>query len=459
MFFDMDHHLENLNQKYEQKGFAFFTLYARPKIGKTSFLNTFSKEKKCLYYKAMPVQEKENFRLFKEAAVSCLGNTPELKKARRFLDLFRFLAKEAREERLLLILDDFPALFAGNRWLNNSFQSLIKNEWNNSNLFVIVCKPDYLYAKEASLETDIIRLRPFTFFEMRILYPDFTPEEQVLLYAVTGGTAGYLKYFKKEVPLHTSIEELFFHEDGALYRIPESYLQKYFREQAPYHTIGLAIRDQKRKLHEISDYTEQSTSAASSMLSTLCSHGIVKKLYPVTEDSNSRRTLYFIKDSVFRFFYTFAAPYRSLIEQGNGHDVFVQHVLPALHEYMKPVFEDICRQYLEHLRQIGSFPFACDGIGRWWGQHPTKKRTEMVPIAAVNDTDVLLGSCFWTDEWLDWNALYELQTHATLFPHEQKWYFLFAKSDFVGGLETLGGNTVRVFTLEQMCTTYDTLHM
>ena len=65
---------------------------------------------------------------------------------------------------------------------------------------------------------------------------------------------------------------------------------------------------------------------------------------------------------------------------------------------------------------------------------------------------MLLGACFWTDEWIDLDALTQLQKHASLFPHSTKWYILFAKSDFVSGMETIFGDSVKVYTLEQMCT-------
>lgn len=49
------------------------------------------------------------------------------------------------------------------------------------------------------------------------------------------------------------------------------------------------------------------------------------------------------------------------------------------------------------------------------------------------------------------DALYDLRKHASLFPDEEQWYYLFSKSDFVSGFETISGNHVHVFSLEKMC--------
>ena len=136
---------------------------------------------------------------------------------------------------------------------------------------------------------------------------------------------------------------------------------------------------------------------------------------------------------------------------GNGQEIFNQYVLPALDKCLKPTFETICRDFLALEQEMGTAPFTMEQIGMWWGQHPTKKRTEYVSIAASAQDKILLGTCFWTDEWIDLEALHSLRKHASLFPDTKQWYYLFSKSDFVSGFEVISGSQVKVFTLEQMC--------
>ena len=90
-------------------------------------------------------------------------------------------------------------------------------------------------------------------------------------------------------------------------------------------------------------------------------------------------------------------------------------------------------------------------VGMWWGQHPTKKRTEYISIAASWEDQILLGDCFWTDDWIDADGLSRLQKHAGLFPEKEKWYYLFSTSNFVYGFEAMSGSHVRVFSLDKMC--------
>lgn len=276
-------------------------------------------------------------------------------------------------------------------------------------------------------------------------------EEQILLYSITGGVPAYLQYFPADCCVREKLRELFFTADGIFYRLVEARTREYYSASSVMRAILSAIGTETKKLQEICDYTNLTPSAAGSLLSSLASRNLVSRIVPVTENQGSRRALYLISDGIFRFWYTCVLPYLSEIEVGEGAQVFEKQIVPLLEDYTIRVFPDICRDFLELEEKAGRTPFPMQRIGRWWGQHPTKKRTEYISIAAYSRDNIMLGACFWTEDWLDVDALYDLQKHASLFPDEEQWYYLFSKSDFVSGFETISGNHVHVFSLEKMC--------
>lgn len=452
MFLDRDSYIEKLNTLYHGENFETAVLCSAPGMGKTTFLQQFSTQKNCLYFRAALTTEKENFHALKQEAIRVLGENKKLTDARRFAELFRAIGKAASEQRLLFIIDDYPHLIKQNRRLSTLIQNYIKKEWTTSRLFLIFCKPVDAYEKEAAQNPNVMLLRPFTFFETRQLFRHYTLEEQIYLYGITGGVPGYFQHFDPSLSLQENLFQLFFRESGTFYRLPEEYLRIHAPLPELAHSALLTLKSQRRKLHEICERTELTPSAAGSLLTGLDALKLTEKIIPVTEEEGSRRTMYRICDGVFRFWYTFVSPYVNQIAMGHGRDFFENEVLPQLNTYFKDTFEDICIQFLFLLKQTDQAPFPYERIGSWWGQHPTKKRTEYVPIAASNENNMLLGACFWTDEWIDLDALTQLQKHASLFPHSTKWYILFAKSDFVSGMETIFGDSVKVYTLEQMCT-------
>ena len=308
----------------------------------------------------------------------------------------------------------------------------MEQEAPSCRLFAILCKSSSLWEKESPREEQAFRLRNFNFFETCRLYPDLSLRDQLLLYSVTGGNPGLLEYFSPEFSVCDNLEKLFFQEKGSLYRLVPGKLQRHYGNSPLMGGILAAIGSTPRHLQEICDRTELTPSAASSLLSSLEKHGMTEKLVPVTEPSSSRRALYRISDSAFRFWYTCIYPFQGEIETEKGREIFHNQVLPGFSVYLKAAFEDICRDFL-------------------------RLDTEYIPIAAAGKKQILLGACFLTEDWLDADALSSLQKHAGLFPDREKWYYLFSTSDFVSGFEAISGSHVRIFRLEDMCRTMNDL--
>ena len=448
MFIDKDQLLEKLNRLYSSAASCCVSLYSYPGEGRTRLLKEFLKGKKALFYKASCVPWQENFRLLRELCLRSLGE--DFASVTRTSGLIKALKKASLTDPLVLVLDDFQYLSARNRRLFPYLQDLEK-EASSSRLFVILCKPSGLWEKESPGETSCFRLRSFHFFELCRLYPELSPMDRLLLYGVTGGNPGLLEHFSKERSVEENLENLFFQEKGSLYRLVPERLQRYYGNSPFMGGILSSIGPDFRHLQEICDKTGLTPSAASSLLGSLESHGLTRKLVPVTEAPSSRRALYRISDSAFRFWYTYVYPFQSEIENAEGRDIFRRQVSPCLSSLLRSAFEDVCRDFLLLEQQLGCAPFPLDQVGMWWGQHPTKKRTEYLPIAAAGEDKILLGACFLTDDWLDADALSVFQKHAGLFPDREKWYYLFSTSDFVAGFETISGSHVRAFSLEKMC--------
>lgn len=449
MFLDKGNILSDFNHLFNTEASCHISLYSHPGMGKTRLIQELSKSRKTLYFKASPLSFEENVRMLKALCIRQFQT--EFEQAKKITDILKLLAKRSEQEPLLVIFDDFPHLAAGNRRISTLISSFFNRVSKDANLFLVLCKPASAYEKECTKEKHTFFLKPFVFFEMRMLYPEMPLEEQMLLYSITGGVPAYLQHFNPQISVKDNLFRLFFQENGVFYRLVPSRTREYYSASSVMRSILLSMGHEDKKLQEICDDTGLTPSAASSLLLSLSSHNLTERKVPVTEDHTSRRAVYSISDGIFRFWYTYVFPYQSEIELRQGEAVFNTFVLPALDSYTKNTFETICREFLVLTDEMGTAPFPMKNVGKWWGQHPTKKRTEAIPIAAYDNNKILLGACFWIDEWLDIDALYKLQKHSSLFPNMEEWYYLFSKSDFVSGFEVISGNHVHVFSLEQMC--------
>ena len=101
---------------------------------------------------------------------------------------------------------------------------------------------------------------------------------------------------------------------------------------------------------------------------------------------------------------------------------------------MGKVFEEICKQYLWKLLLAGKCPVQFSSLGRWWGNDPKSKQQAEIDILAEQDKDTaLFGECKWTNEKVDLGVLETLVKRSELFPYQNKYFYLFAKSGFTKG--------------------------
>jgi AAA+ ATPase superfamily predicted ATPase len=118
------------------------------------------------------------------------------------------------------------------------------------------------------------------------------------------------------------------------------------------------------RISEIASKTGMETGATSHFLDTLIQLGIVEREMPVTEaaqgKTRSRKSLYTIKDNLFRFWYRFIPGIIDII-QHNSTEKAWEFIAEGFSAYMGRVFETMCRQYLWRENTANRLPFFSAG--------------------------------------------------------------------------------------------------
>lgn len=300
MFVGRDRELKKLETLYERGEFEYVVFYGRRRVGKTTLMNEFLKDKKSAYYMAVEGTKAENLAGLSKSLLSIKGGA--LSSFPDFETMLEYIDQLARSgERLVLAIDEFPYLAASYPAISSMLQSHIDHCWKDSRLFLILCGSSISFMEEQVLgyksplygrRTAQFKLHPFTFFEAKEMLPSYTNEEQAVLYGATGGIPEYLSRIRQEKTVDENIIDLFFDESGRLFDEPSNLLKQELREPATYHSIISAIAGGAGRLNEIATKTGLETSGCSSQLSSLIKLEIVEKEVPVTETSGGRKTLY-----------------------------------------------------------------------------------------------------------------------------------------------------------------------
>ena len=462
MFVGRQQELNKLNKMYESNQFEFAVIYGRRRVGKTTLIREFCKDKQAIYFVAREANDLiniENFSadVFKVTSKASEGNVcfSNWERAYDYID------QVSHDKRMILVIDEYPYLAQNNRAISSTLQAHIDMKLKDGKLFLILCGSSMSFMEYQVLgyksplygrRTAQFKIKPFTYYEAAQMLPGYTMEDQAILYGVTGGVPEYLSRISLNLSMKDNIVNLFLSESGHLFEEPVNLLKQELREPATYNGIIAAIANGASKLYEIATKNGLESNKSSKYISALIALGIIKKEKPLTEDE-SRKSIYLLEDQMFRFWYRFIPGNMSSIVTGLGEVVYEKAIAPGLPNYMGLIFEQISTQYLlkENVKQ--SLPFVFGRIGRWWGNNPEKKRQEEIDILAVDDENAIFGECKWRNEPVGNSILNDLIEKSGIFhQYKSKYYMLFSKSGFTKEIEetaALLGN-VWLFDLKKL---------
>ena len=465
MFVGRHQELEQLNQAYQENDFQFTVIYGRRRIGKTSLINEFLKDKKAIYYVALEENAEDNLKRFSDA-ISIFKNTDQggKEKFADFEECFKEITRLAQKQRVILVIDELPYLAKAYPTIGSMLQSYIDHEFKETNLFLILCGSSMSFMERQVLgyqsplygrRTLALKLEPFKLSEAHEMLPKLSKEDAFIINTICGGVPQYLSYMSDSMSVADDIKKNFLNKSGRLFDEPNNLLQQELRDPTNYNSIINAIASGASKHSKIAQSAHLQTGPLTTYLNNLIDLGIVEKKLPVTEQkkSKSKNIVYRICDGMFRFWYTFVGKQTDLIERGLT-DLAWTKVQKNLSDFMEPEFEKYSQDFMwsqDMNEKIVPNPFI--HLGNWWG---TDKRThQQVELDVVgfsdDERDGYFGECKWKNEPISRSVLEKLITNSEIFKYPLKHYYLFSKSGFTDSCQELAEKiNCQLFTFEKM---------
>lgn len=278
--------------------------------------------------------------------------------------------------------------------------------------------------------TGILKMNPLPYWDAACFFPDYSPRDQAVSFAVLGGIPHYLAQFDPDRPVGENITETILRKGAALYSEVEFLMHEEFRETATYNSIIQAIALGATQLNEIAQKTLLDSQRVSVYLKNLVEVGIVEREFSlaqgIKEQAKGSRGLYRVADNFFRFWYAFVFPNRSDLEMFDHEGVFEHEVKPSLEAFASMPFEQICAAWVRRRNRLGALPFRCSNIGRWWN-----KQAEIDIVGTSKDgRQLLLGECKFTNAPVGVREKTGLAAKASAFAAEEQHLYLFSKSGF-----------------------------
>ncbi len=465
MFYCREEELSKLGKRYRQDSFECVILYGRRRVGKTALINEFCRDKPTIYFSALKATVAKNLsalskaiQLFKDPEAAAF---PEY---HTFSDALEEISRLAKTQRIIFVIDEYPYLAKAEDSISSLLQHIIDQVWTNTKLYLILCGSSMSFMERQVLgeesplyggRTAQFKLEPLTYRETAQFSPGLSPEQNALIYGITGGIPHYIRKLAVKDDVDEALLENLFDRSSYLYEEPENLLKQELREPSQYSDILSAIAEGASKLSEISAKCSLETGACAKYIKTLQELGIVKRERPLL-NGNARQTIYSIEDNFFRFWYRFVPDNTALIASGRIARVYDKVIKPYLPDFMGFVFERMCRDFL--LYYAKGIPFEILTLGRWWGNDPSRRKE--IEIDLVGETlDIetgekayLVASCKYRNAQIGRDELELLHQYASVFSRGRKCHFLlFSKSGFTKGLqESATAGEVILYTLKDM---------
>jgi len=450
MFIGREKELNALNKMYAKDSFQMAVVYGRRRIGKTSLLNEFIKNKTALYFPAEEVNELLNLEKFSKILGNAMGieNFP---RAENWNDFFSIIDDYFKEQRLVLIIDEYPYVATANKSLNSILQHIIDYKYKNSNIFLILCGSSMSFMENQVLgeksplfgrRTGQLKINPLDYYDAAQFYPNATSEEKIKYYATVGGTPYYLSLIDPKRSFEENIKDFYFEISGYLFNEGTLLMKQEFREPANYNAVLQAISSGAVTLNEIVQFTHLETNLISKYLMTLQELNYIERVIPFGSNPlKGKKSQYHITENFIAFWYRYVFSVRSEIERGNG-DIYCSLALNGLSEFVGPVFEEITRQYLRRVNATEKLPFVAKSFGKWWGKDNQGSPQEIdIILESMNSKELIIGECKWKSTFKVNEAVNTLKTRTEIFNNYKTHLYLFSKTELN---ETKDINTISI---------------
>lgn len=254
-------------------------------------------------------------------------------------EALRGVFQASLDKRVMCIIDDYPSFVDTVPQAPIILRDLMETYLNHGNVFILLMGThvDQLKGRiigESSLIATYIhsyfKVHPFTLDDVRALGWNYTDEDLVKLYHVTGGMPGNLVQIDPSASVDDNIVRLFFRPQGFLCVEPQRLLMRYIRNVGAANAILYALAQLDKPFYtELCHASELKSGTFATRMADLLDMEIIGRIQGGSRGPLRYADYHFV-NTMFQFWYQYVFPYLEEINAGQGPYIYDTVVKPKL---------------------------------------------------------------------------------------------------------------------------------
>ncbi len=359
-------------------------VYGRRRVGKSELVKQILKRNaiKSIYYECKQVAEASNAKGI-AAILSETFNLPKLG-YNTIEEILEYIFKFAEQQKMILVLDEYPYLRQNVKGMDSILQSLIDKYRDTAQIKVFVLG-SYVDTMKSLLQhanplfgrIDLtLHLQQMDYYESSLFYPDFSDEDKVRLYSVFGGIPYYNRLIDPSKSVQDNIIELIASDNARLENEISMYLQGEIGKIINTNEVFEALA---RGFSKFSDILSQSHVSSSptlvDVLDKLVQMEVVEKVTPINDPNNRRKAGYYICDNLSLFYYKYIFRYASQLKIMDAEVFYNKYISTDFEtDFVPHQFERIAKQYVIRQNMAGKLEPVVERIGKYYYDNPSARK-------------------------------------------------------------------------------------
>ena len=394
--------LNELNQRFNSGHAESIMIYGRRRVGKSTLINQAlaNNDVDYVYYVAKRTNLADNLVSISGAIRQALKMPVAFES---FEDLFAFIYGYAKDRPFIFVIDEYPYLNKLTTGLDSVIQAAIDQYAKNSKLKLVLCGSSIEMMQQLIQYQNplygrfslVMQLEPMHYFESALLYPGFSNDEKVALYAAFGGIPYFNQMIDEKLSVDQNIVRLIVSPNGPLFSEVPYYLQaeigKIDNANAVLETIGKGYV----KFSDILSQSHiESNPVLAQTLNRLIAIQIIRKVEPINSKGNRKKAQYLIADNFIAFYYRYVYPNIGRIQVMNPDDFYDAFIKSDFYsQYVPSVFEQVAGEYLIMMNQARQIHPPFYELGKYWYDDPINKQNGEFHLVSQDKNGYIFYEC------------------------------------------------------------------